>query len=331
MMPPPQRQRPGGRTRPRLPRPNSATGMVEAGGRTKPARLRGRRVALAMVAPAVLLVAGVYAYPAISTVLYSLAFIDLSPRFRISGFVGFRNFARQLTSSAFWEATGITVYFGVMLCVSTVVIAFMIALLLNRTFLGRGLVRVTVLLPWAVPPVASGVLWVQMFHAEFGFLNGLIRAFGGDGDVIWLGGQVIALHSVLIAEVWRWIPFATIFLLAGLQIVPRTVLEAAAIDGAGSWKAFRHVTFPLMLPVIVPVVIFLFVWAMKVFDTIFVLTRGGPSRATTTLNFLVYRQGFEQFDFGSASATAYLLSTLTVLAIAGLGWMFFRSQRLVGE
>ena len=284
-----------------------------------------------MVAPAVLLVAGVYAYPAISTVLYSLASIDLSPRFRISGFVGFRNFARQLTSSAFWEATGITAYFGVMLCVSTVVIAFMIALLLNRTFLGRGLVRVTVLLPWAVPPVASGVLWVQMFHAEFGFLNGLIRAFGGDGDIIWLGGQVIALHSVLIAEVWRWIPFATIFLLAGLQIVPRTVLEAAAIDGAGPWKAFRHVTFPLMLPVVVPVVIFLFVWAMKVFDTIFVLTRGGPSRATTTLNFLVYRQGFEQFDFGSASATAYLLSTLTVLAIAGLGWMFFRSQRLVGE
>ena len=284
-----------------------------------------------MVAPAVLLVAGVYAYPAISTVLYSLASIDLSPRFRISGFVGLRNFGRQLTNSAFWEATGITVYFGLMLCVVTVILAFLIALLLNRTFLGRGLVRVTVLLPWAVPPVASGVLWVQMFHAEFGFMNGLIRMFGGEGDVIWLGGQVIALHAVLIAEVWRWIPFATIFLLAGLQVVPRTVLEAAAIDGAGSWKAFRHVTLPLMLPVVVPVVIFLFVWAMKVFDTIFVLTRGGPSRATTTLNFLVYRQGFEQFDFGSAAATAYLLSALTVLAIAGLGWMLFRSRRLVGE
>lgn len=307
------------------------TNPTRAGGRTKPARLRGRSAAVVMVAPAVLLVAGVYAYPAISTVLYSLASIDLSPRFRLSGFVGLRNFGRQLTSSTFWEATGITVYFGLMLCVVTVVLAFLIALLLNRTFLGRGLVRVTVLLPWAVPPVASGVLWVQMFHAEFGFLNGLIRVFGGEGDVIWLGGQVIALHSVLIAEVWRWIPFATIFLLAGLQVVPRTVLEAAAIDGAGSWKAFRHVTLPLMLPVVVPVVIFLFVWAMKVFDTIFVLTRGGPSRATTTLNFLVYRQGFEQFDFGSAAATAYLLSALTVLAIAGLGWMLFRSRRLVGE
>lgn len=293
-------------------------------------RRRARLTAAAMVAPAVLLVAGVYAYPAVSTLLYSISKIDLSPRFRLERLVGLRNFINQLTSSAFWEATWITIYFGVMLCIVTLVISFMIALLLNRTFLGRGLLRVTVLLPWAVPPVASGVLWVQMFHAEFGFLNGLIRAFGGEGGIIWLGGSTIALHSVLVAEVWRWIPFATLFILAGLQIVPRAAREAASIDGAGPWRSFRHVTFPLMLPVVVPVVIFLFVWAMKVFDTIFVLTRGGPSRGTTTLNFLTYRQGFEQFDFGSGAATAYLLSALTVAAIAGLGWMLVRSRRLAG-
>ncbi len=293
-------------------------------------RRRARLMAAAMVAPAVLLVAGVYAYPAVSTLLYSVSKIDLSPRFRLERIVGFRNFINQLTGSAFWEATWISIYFGVMLCIVTLVVSFMIALLLNRTFLGRGLLRVTVLLPWAVPPVASGVLWVQMFHAEFGFLNGLIRAFGGDGGIIWLGGSTIALHSVLVAEVWRWIPFATLFILAGLQIVPKAAREAAAIDGAGSWRVFRHVTFPLMLPVVVPVVIFLFVWAMKVFDTIFVLTRGGPTRGTTTLNFLTYRQGFEQFDFGSAAATAYLLSALTVAAIVGLGWMLTRSRRMAG-
>jgi len=294
-------------------------------------RRRARLTAAAMVAPAVLLVAGVYAYPAVSTLLYSVSKIDLSPRFRLERIVGFRNFINQLTGSAFWEATWISIYFGVMLCIVTLVVSFMIALLLNRTFLGRGLLRVTVLLPWAVPPVASGVLWVQMFHADFGFLNGLIRAFGGDGGIIWLGGSTIALHSVLVAEVWRWIPFATLFILAGLQIVPKAAREAAAIDGAGSWRVFRHVTFPLMLPVVIPVVIFLFVWAMKVFDTIFVLTRGGPSRGTTTLNFLTYRQGFEQFDFGNAAATAYLLSALTVAAIVGLGWMLTRSRRMAGR
>lgn len=298
--------------------------------RVSRSRRRGRLIAAAMAAPAVLLVGAVYAYPAVSTLIYSVTKIDLAPRFQIERFVWFRNFINQLTNSAFWEATWITLYFGVMLCLVTVVCSFLIALLLNKTFFGRGLLRVTVLLPWAVPPVASGVLWVQMFHAEFGFLNGLIRAFGGEGGIIWLGGSTIALHSVLIAEVWRWIPFATLFILAGLQIVPRAVREAAAIDGAGPWRGFRHVTFPLMLPVVVPVVIFLFVWAMKVFDTIFVLTRGGPSRGTTTLNFLTYRQGFEQFDFGSAAATAYLLSALTVLVIAGLSWMLVRSRRLAG-
>lgn len=307
------------------------TGQVQVvENRTRRDRRRGRLIAAAMVAPAVLLVGGVYAYPAVSTLLYSVAKIDLSPRFRIERLVWLRNFINQLTSDAFWEATWITIYFGVMLCLVTVVCSFLIALLLNRTFLGRGLVRVTVLLPWAVPPVASGVLWVQMFHAEFGFLNGLIRTFGGEGNIIWLGSSTIALHSVLIAEVWRWIPFATLFILAGMQIVPKAVREAAAIDGAGPLRSFRHVTLPLMLPVVVPVVIFLFVWAMKVFDTIFVLTRGGPSRGTTTLNFLTYRQGFEQFDFGSAAATAYLLSALTVAVIAGLGWMLARSRRLAG-
>ena len=319
-----------GRTK-RKTAPDSMTpqeqGVEVRAGRT---RRRGRLVAAAMVAPAVLMVAGVYAYPALSTLAYSVSRIDLSPRFRIEGFVWLRNFINQLGDSHFWQATWITVYFGVMLCLLTVVLSFLIALLLNKTFFGRGLLRVTVLLPWAVPPVASGVLWVQMFHAEFGFLNGLIRAFGGEGGIIWLGGSTIALHSVLITEVWRWIPFATLFILAGLQIVPKSVREAAAIDGAGSWRGFRHVTFPLMLPVVVPVVIFLFVWAMKVFDTIFVLTRGGPTRGTTTLNFLTYRQGFVQFDFGNAAATAYLLSALTVLVIAGLGLMLARSRKLAG-
>ena len=292
-------------------------------------RRRSRLIAAAMAAPAVLLVAGVYAYPAVSTLLYSVTKVHVSP-FRLDRFVWLRNFINQLTSDAFWEATWITLYFGVMLCVVTVICSFLIALLLNKTFLGRGLLRVTVLLPWAVPPVASGFLWVQMFHAEFGFLNGLIRVFGGEGDIIWLGGSTIALHAVLIAEVWRWIPFGTLFILAGLQIVPGAVKEAAAIDGAGPWRGFRHVTFPLMLPVVVPVVIFLFVWAMKVFDTIFVLTRGGPIRGTTTLNYLTYRQGFVEFDFGSAAATAYLLAALTVAVIAGLGWMLARSRRLAG-
>ena len=133
------------------------------------------------------------------------------------------------------------------------------------------------------------------------------------------------------AETWRWIPFATLFLLAGLKTIPVTLREAAAIDGASPWATFRHVTLPLLLPVVVPVVIFLFVWSMKVFDTIFVLTRGGPSGNTTTLNYRVFQQAFEQFSFGSASATAYLLSLLTIVTSAGLSVMRRRAAQVAGR
>ena len=126
------------------------TGEVRAEETIRTGNRRGRRAAIALVAPAVLIVAGVYAYPAITTVAYSLSDIDLSPRFRIVRFVGLDNFINQLGSRAFWEATWTTLYFGLMLCLVTVVLSFAIALLLNKTFLGRGLIRVTVLLPWAV-------------------------------------------------------------------------------------------------------------------------------------------------------------------------------------
>ena len=283
-------------------------------------------MAAALVAPVVLVVGGVYLYPAVTTLVFSVTRVDVAT-FSIRDFAGFRHYVNAITGEVFQAVALRTLYFGLMMVLATVVIAFLIALLLNRAFRGRTLLRTVVLLPWALPPVVSGVLWVQMFQAEFGFLNGLIRVFGGAGDIIWLGSSTLALHAVLVAEVWRWVPFATLFLLAGLQTIPSTVKEAAAIDGAGSWRLFRYVTLPLMWPVIVPVMIFMFVWAMKVFDTIFVLTQGGPAGATTTLNYLVFVQGFEQFRFGPASATAYILATITVVTIAILGYMHRRATR----
>ena len=289
-------------------------------------RRRGRLVAAAMVAPAVLVVCGVYAYPALSTLAYSVSKIDLSPRFRIEGFVWLKNFINQLTDPHFWQATWITIYFGVMLCLVTVVLSFLIALLLNKTFFGRGLLRVTVLLPWAVPPVASGVLWVQMFHAEFGFLNGLIRAFGGEGGIIWLGGSTIALHSVLITEVWRWIPFATLFILAGLQIVPKSVREAAAIDGAGSWRGFRHVTFPLMLPVSITAILIRIIFKLKLADIIINVTAGGPGGATDSVTSFIFREYRDRSNvgYGTLLAMVYLVLIIvfiTLLRKLGRRWM----------
>lgn len=282
------------------------------------AHRRERRTGLLLALPAFLVVAGVYLYPAISTLVYSATSIDIAT-YTIERFVGFGNFATVMSSESFRSVLLRTLYFGVMVSLLTVVAAFFTALLLNQRFPGRTFLRLVVLLPWAVPPVVAGVLWTQVFQSEYGLLNALLREFGAAGDTIWLGDPNLALHALIVAEVWRWLPFATLFLLAGLQTIRRDVYEAADVDGATRRQRLWHITLPLMAPMTIPVVIFLFVWAMKAFDTIFVLTRGGPRGGTTTLNYLVYELGFEQFRFGRAAATAYILMLLTILVIAGLG------------
>lgn len=284
---------------------------------TRAKRRHERRTALLLVAPATLVVLGVYLYPAVATLVYSTTSIDVST-YTIEHFAGFENFIDVAQDDNFPPVLLRTVYFGVTVSALTVIPAFFIALLLNQRFPGRTLLRVVVLLPWAVPPVVGGVLWMQVFQSEYGFLNAILRELGFAGETIWLGEPTLALHALIVAEVWRWLPFATLFLLAGLQTIRRDLYEAASVDGAGMWRRLHHVTLPQIAPMTIPVVIFLFVWAMKAFDTIFVLTRGGPLMGTTTLNYLVYQQGFEQFQFGSAAATAYLLTLLTLLVITAL-------------
>ncbi len=126
-------------------------------------------------------------------------------------------------------------------------------------------------------------------------------------------------------------PFATLFILAGLQSIPDASYEAASVDGANAWQKLRYLTVPLMWPILLPITIFLFIWAMRAFDTIFVLTRGGPGMGTTTLNYLVYRQAFEEFSFGEAAATAYILTLLTVLVIGVLAFFRWRARIRSGE
>ena len=289
----------------------------------KPRLSSEARLAILMVAPAVLIVGGVYLYPALLMLLFSVSRIDVAT-FSIERLVGLDNYIAVISDAAFGAIAGRTVYFAGVASLLTTLCAFPIALLLNQPFPGRSIVRVAVLLPWAVPPIVSGVIWGQIFHADFGFLNGILRALGFPGDVIWLGDATLALHALILVEVWRGIPLAVLFLLAALNTLPDGIFEAAAIDGAGAWQSFRFLTLPLMLPLFIPVLSFGFVMALKAFDTIFVLTRGGPAQGTTTLNYLVYQQGFQETRFGAAAATAYILCLLTVLIFAALAFARWR-------
>lgn len=283
----------------------------------RPGFLRRREIwrALAMVGPALVLVGGIFIYPAIFTLALSVSEFDMV-RLELGSFIGLKNFTDLLGMEGFLDAVWRTIYFGLLIAVATSILGFLIALLLDQPFHGRWLLRIVVILPWAVPPVVAGVLWGQMFHADVGFVNAVLTRLGLiDSYKIWLGDGWTALHVIAIAEIWKAIPFMVLFFLAGLQSMPQQVFEAAAVDGAGPVQRFRHILLPLMLPIAIPLLLIQFVWAMKAFDTIFVLTRGGPAGQTTTLNYYVYQEAFQNFDLGRASAAAYILLLVTLFVV----------------
>ncbi len=272
-------------------------------------------LAFSLILPSLILVFITYLYPAIFTFIISFAEYDIV-RLKIKKFIQFKNFEFLINNSFFTSAVLRTIYFGLLICLFTSIFSFLIALLLNEKFIGKAFLRVMIVLPWAVPSVVSGVLWGQMFHADTGFLNTLFYQLGVISSYkIWLADPLIALHIIAIAEIWKAIPFMTLFFLSGLQSLPSEAFEAAAVDGANVFQRFFYILFPLMLPIVIPLFLIQFVLAMKSFDTIFVLTRGGPGGGTTTLNYFIYQEAFETFNLGRASAAAYVLLIITLAVV----------------
>ena len=272
-------------------------------------------LAFSLILPSLILVFITYLYPAIFTFIISFAEYDIV-RLKIKKFIKFKNFEFLINNSFFISAVLRTIYFGLLICLFTSIFSFLIALLLNEKFIGKAFLRVMIVLPWAVPSVVSGVLWGQMFHADTGFLNALFYQLGVISTYkIWLADPLIALHIIAIAEIWKAIPFMTLFFLSGLQSLPSEAFEAAAVDGANVFQRFFYILFPLMLPIVIPLFLIQFVLAMKSFDTIFVLTRGGPGGGTTTLNYFIYQEAFETFNLGRASAAAYVLLIITLAVV----------------
>ena len=276
---------------------------------------REKILAFSLIFPSLILVFITYLYPAIFTFVISFAEYDII-RLKIKKFIQFKNFEFLINNYFFISSVLRTIYFGLLICVCTTIFSFLIAILLNEKFIGKAFLRVMIVLPWAVPSVVSGVLWGQMFHADIGFLNALLYKLGIISEYkIWLADPLIALHVIAIAEIWKAIPFMTLFFLSGLQSLPSETFEAAAVDGANVFHRFFYILFPLMLPIAIPLFLIQFVLAMKSFDTIFVLTRGGPGGGTTTLNYFIYQEAFETFNLGRASAAAYVLLVITLAVV----------------
>ena len=273
-----------------------------------------------MVAPAVILLIAITAYPLVYNLWNSFHSENLSIATGQGGFVGVDNYTKMFKSSEWVSALLRTFAFaGVSVAIETV-LALGLALMLHRRFRGRGLLRVAVLIPWAVPTVVSATLWKTMFDPRAGFVD---YVFGL--HTTWLAGIWTSWAAIFVADAWKNVPFIAIILLAGLQVIPTEIYEAARIDGASWWQSFRRLTLPLLKPALAVALVFRVLSALLVFDVIYIMTGGGPGLSTETLSFLNWQTFLVSTDFGYGGAISVMLVVLC-LAIAGIIMRVMRSS-----
>ena len=272
----------------------------------------------AFLAPAAAVLAAVTLYP-IGYVLW-LSLQRYSLLADAPEFIGLANFARLVQDARFWNAFGNTVYFTLVSVALELVLGLAIALLLARAFAAAGAMRAVVLLPWAIPTVVAARMWEWMYNGDFGVINYLLGT-----EVNWLGSPVWAIHAAIAMDVWKATPFVALLLLAGRIAIAPELYQAARVDGAGAWRMFRHVTLPLLWPLILVVLIFRTIDAFRVFDAIYVLTGGGPADTTETLSIYAYKLLFQTLEFGYGSTVAVGVFA-SVAAVTGVYvWLLRRS------
>jgi multiple sugar transport system permease protein len=280
------------------------TGVLERWERSS--RWAHRHARFIFPAPAVLLVATIIAYPIAYTVWMSLqewfASSVTAPKF-----IGLANYQRIITADTrFHQALVRTVYFTILVVGAETVLGVAMALLFNREFWGRGLLRTLAILPMVATPTAIGLVFVMMYHPTLGVANYLLSVVGLP-PFKWTYSSQTALYALALVDVWQWTPLIMLIALAGLASLPREPYEAAHIDGASTLQAFWHITLPLLRPAIVVAVLFRAIDALKTFDIIYIITQGGPANSTETINILLFNQAFSYFNMGYASSVAVAL------------------------
>ena len=291
-------------------------------------RLSPTRFALLMIAPGALLLVVFVVLPILYSSVMSLQSINLVRAEQTRPFVGADNFVKALSDDLFWASLGRSFYVAVVRVVLTVGLGLFFALLLNEAFFGRGLLRVLILVPWAIAPVVGALMWQLIFNAKYGVLNAVLLAVGViTSYVAWMGNPLISIHIVILVETWRAVPFAALFLLAALQSIPASQYRAAKVDGANSMQCLRFITLPALRKTILILVLVETIWALQLFDTLYILTQGGPGLKTTVLTYLVFTQAFESLKMGYASAIGLLLFLCILLSAGGIFWFIVREQR----
>ncbi|MEB3751864.1 carbohydrate ABC transporter permease [Geobacillus icigianus] len=236
-------------------------------------------------------------------------------------FVGLKHYKDSFSDMRLWKALWNTTFFTVVSVAIELMFGLGIALLINKAFFGRGLVRATILIPWAIPTAVSALMWKFLYDGQNGIVANYFETIGlvdRMGDL--LTTEAGAMFSVIFADVWKTTPYMALLLLAGLQTIPDSLYEAAAIDGATKWQQFTKITLPLLKSSILVALLFRTLDAFRVFDLIYVLTGGGPANSTETISILAYKVMFSQTNFGAGSA----LAVIVFLCVAIISMIYIR-------
>lgn len=294
--------------------------------------LSSGRLAMIMNAPAMVLVGVVLVFPIFYAAYLSFSKVRLGQLRRgfPFPFYGWENYVRLFEDDLYLLALQNTFVFATIVVVVEVVLGLAIALLINQQGIWLSRVsRVLVLLPYAVPPIANGLIWVYIYNVKLGFLNRVLFQLGLIEEYInWSGVPETALYSLTVPYVWRTLPFAILLFHAALQGLPQELYEAARVDGAGAWKSFWHITLPLLRPIIAVVVILRTSFAFLVFDEVLAITQGGPGDATWVASWFSYKKSFAPpFNIGLGSASAFVLALLiALLAILYVKFLYKRTD-----
>jgi multiple sugar transport system permease protein len=278
-----------------------------------------RRLAAAMLSPAIVVIALVAAYPIGYAIWLSLN--EYSVRVPgLSRFAGFDNYTEALGSPEFWNAVVTTFIFTGISVALELALGLAMALAMHEAFRGRGLLRTVVLVPWAVLTVVSAITWRTIFEPNLGLAPQVLSTLGLPGaDIVWLGESGYALAVMVLADVWKTAPFMALLLLAGLQVIPNDLYDAAKVDGATTWQRFLRVTLPLLTPAILVALIFRTLDALRIFDLPYVLTRGAND--TTTLSLIAHQELTSNRLIGYGSA----LSVLTFVIVMAVSLLYIRT------
>lgn len=237
-------------------------------------------------------------------------------------FVGIANYIKMLFSSNFQRAFWTTTWFSLISVSAEMVLGVLAALLLNQQFYGRTVLRALLILPWALPTVVNATLWRLIYNPEYGALNSLLTQLGIISDYqSWLGEPSAAMTALIVADCWKNFPLVALIALAALQAVPRDITAASLVDGAGPFNRFRFVILPYLAGPLMVALVLRTIEAFKVFDIIWIMTRGGPANSTRTLSILVYQEAFSFQRAGSGASLALIVTLIVTVLALGYGFL----------